>query len=433
MKRSIERRGLAGRRSAQFGLVLSCLVGLASTDCSRDHGALAARPRTEGGTAGAAGTAGAGGISGSGSGFSGSGGTFLTRGGTGGGGGSGGSLVSHPRPPLGQSVGTFLHAMVDAPVVTLCFAKNDGGRNEFVGTPLPERGLGYGRTLVLEALKGVDLEEESLVPFAITGDLSLLDGMKCDEAVAFAEAEVRAANRGGSLGAGGEAGAPGEAGSFGSPSNSGGNSGDGEPIVPRLRVARLPELAPSALSAGHSLLYAMVGCIGGPTFTHEDEEVLCGEGYAPDRPTASADVVLLWRRRSASTIGIQVLHASRALPALSVRAKPPDDAVQPSVYIVDSITEGMLRPREPRSDTTAVGYGIGTRTWRVQALTGGNVVVSDSWDVVTRRGALAELRADGDYTLVVMGPSRVVAAAPLWNQPGFTIVDNDPTLASDEP
>jgi hypothetical protein len=86
----------------------------------------------------------------------------------------------------------------------------------------------------------------------------------------------------------------------------------------------------------------------------------------------------------------------------------------------------MLRPREPRMDLSASGYGVGTRTWRVQALVGGEAVVSDSWPTIERRSGIEAPSSGRGYTLVVMGPSSVVDDATPWNPPGITIVDNDP-------
>jgi hypothetical protein len=421
MKRSIERAvRRAAARSQGLAFAAVAVAALAATDCTRDHDALAARPRPEGGTAGRGGSAGAS------SGFGGTGGTG-GRAGSGGTGGTGGGKVMEP---LGRSVITFLHALADANAVALCFAKNDGGGNELLGRPRPAAGLTYGGALVLEALSGVDLDAERVVPFAITGELALLDGLTCDDAVPLAEAEMRAASAGGG-GTGGsapnDAGTAGEAGdgAGGVPSATGGTGGASSPVPARLRVARLPELAPGTLTEGHSLLYAVVGCLGGPAYTHEDEAALCGAGYAPDRPTVSAELVVLSRKVGISTIGIQALHASRSLSTLNLRARPPESAVEPWAYIADGMTEGMLRPRDPRLDLNAAGYGIGTRTWRVQALVDGTPVVSDSWMTVLGRAGLAEPAIGRTYTLVVMGPSEKLDA-PLWNPPGFTIVDNDP-------
>jgi hypothetical protein len=328
--------------------------------------------------------------------------------------------------PIGRPVASFLHAVVDAPSIALCFAKNDGGGNSLVGRPRPAAGLAYGGALVVETLNGVDLDAERVVPFAIAGDLALLDSLTCEEAVALAEAEMRAASRGAGGSGPSAPGAGGEAGDGVGGVPSGGGGSPQSPVAARLRVARLPELSPGTLSEGHSLLYAMVGCLGGPTFTHEHEEALCGAGYAANRPTVSAELVVLSRKVGISTIAIQALHASRALPALNLRAKPPDSAVEPWAYIADNMTEGMLRPREPRMDLSASGYGVGTRTWRVQALVGGEAVVSDSWPTIERRSGIEAPSSGRGYTLVVMGPSSVVDDATPWNPPGITIVDNDP-------
>jgi hypothetical protein len=411
MKRSTERpsRVLPGPGGLAFAL--TAVAALTATDCTRDHDALAARPRTGGGSAGMAASAG------TGSGFGGTGGG---RAGTGGSGGTGGSKVTEP---IGRSVITFLHALADAQAVTLCFARNDGEVNDLLGSPRPAAGLAYGGALVLDTLSGVELDAEPVVPFVITGELALLEGLDCGEAVALAEAEMRAA---GAAAAGGG----GTGGSSSSDAGAAGDAGDGAggapSLVPaRLRVARLPELAPGTLTQGHSLLYALVGCLGGPAFSHDDGEALCGAGYAPNRPTVTAALVVLSRKVGIGTVGIQALHASRALPSLALRAKPPDSAVEPWAYIADSMTEGMLRPREPRVDLTPVGYGMGTRTWRVQALVGSEAVVSDSWPTILGRSGLEAPATGRGYTLVVMGPSSK-PDVPLWNAPAFTLVDNDP-------
>jgi hypothetical protein len=418
MKRSIER---AASRRAERGRGLAVVVGavaaLAATDCSRDRGSLVARPH--GGTAGVAGTSGS---SGSGGTFAGGGG----KGGTGGTGGTGGKLTE----PLGTSVVTFLHAVVDAQTVTLCFAKNDGGGNELLGKPRPEAGLSYGAALVLDTLSGVDLDTERVVPFVIAGDLALLDGLTCKAAVALAEAEMRGENGGTGGSAGNDpGGAGGEAGDAagGVRSGTGGSGGSPSPRPARLRVARLPELAAGSFTEGHSLLYAMVGCLGGAAFEHEDGELLCGEGYASNRPTVSAELVMVSRKVGISTVGIQALHASRAIGSVGIRARPPESAVEPWAFIADDLTEGMLRPREPRLDLNPGGYGVGTRTWRVQAHVDEFLVVSDSWPTLLGRSGLGNPEGLRTYTLVLMGPASVIDADDTrWNPAGFTIVDNDP-------
>jgi hypothetical protein len=409
MKRSTEPSSRFERGLGKLTFLFASFTALAATDCTRDHDALAARPRSQGGTGGMAGSAGAH------SGFGGSGGSLGGKAGSGGSGGTGGSKVTEP---IGRSVVTFLHAFADAQAVTLCFAKRDGASNEFVGRPRPAEGLVYGGALVLETLSGVDLDEEGVVPFAITGELDLLDGLDCEEAVALAEAEMHA--DGGPTGGGGAANDAGAAGQAG-------DGGGGAPnlVPPRLRVVQLPELAPGTLTEGYSLLYAMVGCLGGPAFAHEQGEALCGTGYTPSGSNVTAELVVLSRKVGFGTVAFQGLHASRALSSLSIRVTAPVSSVEPSVYIADNLTEGMLRPRVPRTDLNPAGYGVETRSWRVQALVGIEAIVSDSWPTILGRSGLDAPMSNRGYTLVLMGPSTDIDDT-LWNPPGFTVVDNDP-------
>jgi hypothetical protein len=62
----------------------------------------------------------------------------------------------------------------------------------------------------------------------------------------------------------------------------------------------------------------------------------------------------------------------------------------------------------------------------VHALVGGDAVVRDWGPTKAGRSGIAAPSRGRGYTLVVMGPSRVVDDATPWNPPGITIVDNDP-------
>jgi hypothetical protein len=95
-----------------------------------------------------------------------------------------------PVLPTGRSVTTLLNAIVDAPSVAFCFAKSDAGVNSFVGDPRPANGVTYGKALVIESVDGVDHDSEGLVPFALAGELDLIESLGCAEAVAKAEEEM---------------------------------------------------------------------------------------------------------------------------------------------------------------------------------------------------------------------------------------------------
>ncbi len=403
-------------RLGRLLLVASLGAVLFATDCTSNHDSLAARPRSgSGGSAGSSATGGSGGLGGAAA-----RGGSSAQGGTGGTGGSGGNKVVEPP---GESVLTLLHAVVNTPSLAFCFARDDGSETTLVGDPRPAGGLAYGASLVLDQVSGVDFEQQALVPFALAGELELLAGLDCEASVALAEAEMADATRAAAElagGAGGEGGAATAAGA-----GMGGSGGDA-PKPPRLRVGRLPAIAAGTLTEGYSLLFAAVGCLGGPTFTTDHEKAICGELYTPLRPTLSAELVLLSRKTASGVVGMQALHASTALGQISIRAVPPDTTLEAWASIGEQMTEGALRPLEPRLDLAPAGYGIGTRTWRVQALDNGTVAISDSWSVVLARSGASDPEIGRGYTLVAMGPKNDEGRG-WWNAAGFTIVDNDPS------
>jgi hypothetical protein len=324
--------------------------------------------------------------------------------------------------PKGRSVVTLLHAIVDAPRVAFCFAKSSGGANTFIGEPRPADGVAYGRSLVLESVSGVDHDEEGLVPYALAGELELVDGLDCDDAVRRAQDEMRLALEAAEApdtsesagGAGGEGGA--------------GTGGAGDPGAPmaRLRVGRLPELGPGTLTEGYSLLYAAVGCFGGAAYTHPDEREICGDVYAPSSTSLSAELVVVSRTTKSDVVALQALHASRGFGALSsIRIAPPQSMVLPGISVGDQLTEGALRPREPRTDVLPESYGIGDDDWTVDALVSGSPVVSEPWPKVLERSDMPVPQVGRGYTLVLMGPAGKFGTG-FWNEPGFALVDNDP-------
>lgn len=390
------------------------LVGaLGATDCTSDHDSLAARPPGGGGSGGKAGAAGAGAGAGGRGGTGGTGGTAAL-------GGTGGTGGSKPVLPEGRSVTTLVHGIVDAPSVVFCFARSAEGENHFVGEPRPSDGIPYGGSLVVESVDGVDHDVEGLVPYAITGELGLVRGLDCETAVSRAEEAMSDAGTG-APGGGGEGGQAGEAAQAGS----GGGAGEAGALIPRLRVARLPELGPGVMTEGYSLLYAAVGCLGGAAFTHPDQTEICGDGYAPNRSTLSAELVVVSRTAKPEVVALQALHASRAFGEVSLWVAPPEGAVEPLISIGDTMTEGALRPREPRTDLLPTTIGIGIAGWSIQARVNGSPVFADTWPVVLERSGIVELEEGRGYTLVLIGPSSDYGSG-WWNPSAVTIVDNDP-------
>jgi hypothetical protein len=428
--------------------------------CETDHGALARRPnQNEAGEGGVAGS-----LGGTGGANAGVGGSSATA-------GTGGTKVVEPP---GRAVVTFVHGIVDAERVLLCFAEGGEQSPSFEGDPLPAGGLAYGASLAFETLPDLSVTEAVRV-FAIAGELERVDGQSCEDAVESARAEMRAAGHepsflnlagaggvsggeGGAAGdaagassgvagtlgeggtSGGEAGAAGTGGG-GAGADAGGNAGSssaGEagiggsggatvlPDPPRLRVAELPSLPAGAIVEGYSLLYAANGCIGGPAFSHELEEQACGAGYSPENPTLGAELVTLSRKAHFLNLSLQAFHSSRALGRLDLRTRPAESSSEFAQSIASSLTLGSLQPRAPRSDLSSEQYGVSDGGGLEFFLEGVSAWVG-SWTGVIRLSGVTPV--DGRvYTLVVIGPAVAEAPDGFWNRPTVTLVDNDPEL-----
>jgi len=412
------------------------------TDCTSDHGALAARPHA----AGAAGKAGGG--------AAGSGGRPPV--GTGAKGGTGGTAMppdKHMETP-GRSVFTVVHGVVDAERVVWCFARVHDGKTELVGEPVPEGGLGYTQSLSFEKLPHIDGKSDGVVPYLITGDLSLIAGLDCADAVARAggpelfpalgAVTLAAGGEGGNGGQSGEGGNGGEGASAGSGQGgsgaASGAAGDGNGAAPTggtagsapgsgpppLRVGALPGLPAGALAEGYSLLEVADGCFGAPDFKHGHQREICGADYTPSEGSLTAELVILGRATASGLLALQSLHASRGSGSLGVRSAPPKNAVDVWVPLVDNFDEGALRPTDPRRDLTSTAWGTAKATWSVEATVNTVPAFSELWAVVKRRTGLDELEDGRGYTIIVLGPSSEVEGEGWWNPPAFGLVDNDP-------
>jgi hypothetical protein len=331
-----------------------------------------------------------------------------------------------PGEPPGDDVLTFVNGVVDAKSLLLCLTTGSGSAQTPFGSPFPEAGLAYGEALVLPDLSELELtEEDAFAAVVIAGELELVEGMDCEEAVATARAEQAAAPTTAEPGAGGMPGAGGEGGA-------GGESGSGEPALPlpappRLRVGTLPIVPAGALSAGRSSLLAAVGCIGGPAFATKEAPRACGNLFSADHPTLTAVLVRLSRRTAFGKLGLQALQASTATQEVEVRSAPLMQTSEFPFTFATRLGFGTISSDPPRLDFGASTYGVGSALWAVQVLEGGAVLYSESWEDLLERSRITVV--DGqNYTLVYVGPHAGVAGRPLWNEPRVVAVENDPTL-----
>lgn len=409
-----------------------CLLGAIA--CESDHDSLA--QRSSGGSAGSGGAGNRGGSTGDQGGF-----TTIGKGGSGN--GTGGSSGGRPPDePPGENVLTFLHGIVDAKRVVVCFVVGEGAKAKPVGSPEPAAGLGFGERMVVRAIEGADFAKDEIQPVVITGELERLDGLDCAAAIDLARAEQARGEDSGTAGAGGASngGAAGAAGApaaeadastgGGGAAGAGGAGGSGAtlPEPPVLRVGSLPSLPAGTLATGRSLLFAADGCIGGPAFAGRRAEDACGELYTPRAPTLSAVVVPLSRRASTLALGLQAVHASVGsvpLGLLDVEAETTQAETTP-VYVGSSLSLGAVVPRIPRLDIPSAMYGATAGDGRIVVFSTSGEEFSEPWPSILKRAGLASLDDGSTYALVVIGPNLELTARGFWNPPAIAVVPTDP-------
>jgi len=415
---------------ARRGLWLGCLLFAgAYVACTTNHEALEKKPTPPAG-------GGAGGTSAS------AGGPSLLA-------GFGGSVASggghgDDEPP-GDSVLTFVNGVVDAPSLALCLAKVDAEGNVTpLGSPLTDTPLGYGQSLVLREVEGIDFATEGLEPIVIAGDLDLIADLDCEAAIERARSEEALSDGEDDLGAGGAAGAGsgnagastggngsgesgGIAGSAGSAGDGGSAGTDAGPPAVRspLRVRGLPVISAGSLNAGRSLVFVANGCLGGAAYTGKRAESYCGSGYTPRQPTASAVLVSLSRRSSPDHVALQVVHASLANAQVELRARPGFPATAAGVSIA-TVVQGQVAPR-PASIANAL-FDLGSaRKYVVSVEAEGSSLFMQSWTDVLAQGGLSELKDGLGFALILSGPRGDLPAVPgLWNAPTVTAIAVDP-------
>jgi hypothetical protein len=409
------------------------LIASTAPACESDHGALAKGATSTGGVAGSGGRAASGGTQGGFTTIPQTGGTKAT--------GTGGRA---PDEIPGENVLTFMHGIVDAPRVLVCFVAGRGA-DARVLDELPTE-LGYGESLTRRALEGASFVKDDLEPVVIAGELELVSALDCSQALKIARAEQDAAptlpgdsaGAGGSgaggaspsaAGAGANAGEPGAGASAGGPGSgsggangtdaggAGGEGGEGPllPDPPRLRVGDLPIVPAGTFNTGRSYLLVGNGCIGGPAFGGKYARQACGDSYSPTSPTLSAVLVALSRRTEYAKLGLQVVHASVATSIAGMTAsRVLTTDFQPIVGGVELIVS---------SDA----YGANSGFWQVEVQELSVTTFVERWSVIKARAGIASLDDGWSYTLVLLGPNAGLTRKGFWNSPAIGLVQNDPT------
>ena len=406
------RLGVAVGTDARRGLLLALLLAAgASNGCTTNHDALARQPKAGSSAGGSAGSAGFG--------FGGFGNT---------GNQAQGGRENPDVEPAGANVLTIVNGVVDAPSVQLCFARvgENDETDAFVGSPSAE--LGYAATTVLQELDGLSLIDDVIQPWVIAGELSLLEKLNCEDAVALAQSEeakvTPVPEEPAAVGQGGEGtGGAGQA----EPSGEAGAGGSGEPLeFPTLRARPLAALPAGTVNIGRSILMVLTGCIGGAAYTDRIDTAVCGKGYTPETPTLQPIVVKLSRAVSYDKVGLQAVHASPATASLDIRASGDEGTV--SLVFATDVTFGAIEPRPAALRFTPVELGVDQFNFGLQAVDeGGGVAYQEAWSDILKVSALPTPVAGRSYTAVFLGPDPLLIKEGWWNTSAFSLVDNDPT------
>lgn len=389
-------------RARAAAMALALLFG-ASGGCTTNHDALAKQPK-----AGSAG-GGSGGSSGFGAGGFGNTGDMPQ-----------GGRVNPDVEPAGDDVLTIVNGVVDAPSVRLCFARlDDGGEvGELVGSPTAE--LAYAASLVVTELDGFSFADDAIVPWALAGDFSLLEGLDCAEAAALAlEEEAKVTPVVPDDGAAGAAGAAGA-----------GAGGAGEPEspleMPSLRARALAAIPPGTVDIGRSILMVLTGCIGGAAYVDDIDTAVCGDAYTPATPTLQPLVVKVSRTLGFEKVGLQAVQASPSVHGtVDVRAAGDDGAV--SLTFASSVTFGGIEPRPADVRFSTTELGVTRRDFGLQAVDDSGVIFQQAWVDIREASGLTEIAASRNYTAILIGPDPLLLKEGWWNRSAFALVDNDPT------
>jgi hypothetical protein len=364
--------------------------------CSEDHGLLA--PTTS-----SAGPGGGGATSGSGGKSTGSGGT----GGTGGGTTSTTTTGLGGAEPDGPTRLTIVNAIADYSAIRVCFQPFPSGAPV---TPWPASpgGLAFSGPMVVDPAT-ISPSGGDVQPVVLAGDLPAIVGKSCDDAIALA---AGGANGSGS-GSGGSGGGMGAGGA-------GGGSG--------VRAASMPVIPGSVFASKKSLLLVFFGCIGGPGHDDGTNQLGCGSTYTPATPTANLTLVAMSRKTISTSIALQFVDASAAMPTSDIRITPGIDSTQ-DVPVVSSIALGGLAPKPPFIGIPRTGFGLLSKvsirtfapndTYPTSAL-----FLTEAFD----HGGIKDTDfVDGSgFTIVALGGYPGVNAQSYWHGFTYTMVKSAP-------
>ena len=200
------------------------------------------------------------------------------------------------------------------------------------------------------------------------------------------------------------------------------------PEPPAVRAGGLPALPAGTLASDKSILLVAAGCFGAPGFVDPLDNVVCGQGYAPDQPTLAPVLVQMSRIKKSDRLGLAVVNASVAGSAITVRSVGPEVAALPDVTIAVNVGVGAISPKPPNfgATTAALGFSQGDPSLDVSASNNVTASVSVPWKNAVAPAGTGEPKDGETYAIVMLGPQVNVAVTKWWNPVGISVVTTDP-------
>jgi hypothetical protein len=293
-------------------------------------------------------------------------------------GGSGG-IIEPPGPPQL----TVVNGIVDTSAVRLCFVPYPAGPGGEQPYPDGATGLGYARSAVIPVIEDLVPAGSDVEVYVIAGAIGATGGMSCADVLSDPPAAVTVRS-----------------------------------------VGVLPE---SSFSIEKSILVVTAGCVGGATHTHQNEELVCGVGYAPDAPTATMIAGFMSRLAEPDRLPLQFVQASLALGETQVQVRPGNGSV--AQIAVQSWFIGGIAPYPPFMGFATGQLGsVGQTATEIYQTGGVQPVAAVPWSEAFAQSDLDEGDvSDGvGLAFVAVGPTPSLGEGPWWNAFTTTVVKADP-------
>ncbi len=198
------------------------------------------------------------------------------------------------------------------------------------------------------------------------------------------------------------------------------------PEAPAVRVGGLPALACGHAERQKSILLVAAGCMGAPGFVDTLDNVVCGIGYSPDKPTLAPVLVQLSRIKKIDRVGLSVVNAAIAGESVTVQSVAPPEAALPNLTVAQGVSVGENSPKPPNfaASKAGLGFGGGDPTLDVSAAGTASPALSVPWKNGLAPAGTGGVEEGETYAIVLLGPRVSVAVTKWWNPVGHQHREN---------